>query len=94
MAALRNFWVYVIAVVVLISSVNYLSNNCIEKSFSKILNILAYVVIAFVIISSLQWNNSWQNKEDDYKSEILIKNVINIFLLVIIVILFICEFRK
>ena len=94
MAAMQNFWIYVIAVVVLISSVNYLSNNCVEKSFTKILNILAYVVIGFIIISSLQWNNSWQNKENDSRSQNLIKNVVDIFLLVIIVILFICEFRK
>jgi predicted permease len=94
MAQMQNFWIYTIAIIVLISAINYICHNCIEASFAKILSVIGYILIGYIIISSLMWNNSWKEKENESKSQNLIKNFVDILLLIIILTLLYNQFTK
>jgi hypothetical protein len=86
MARMQNFWIYSIAAIALISAINYICHNCIEAPFAKILSVIGYIIIGYIIISSLMWNNSSKDKdkEDESKNQKLIKNLVDILLLIII----------
>lgn len=91
---MQNFWIYSIAMIVLISAINYICHNCIEASFAKILCVIGYIIIGYVIISSLMWNNSWKDKEDESKTQNLIKNLVDILLLIILLTLLYNQLTK
>ena len=91
---MENYWVYSIAIIVLISAINYICHNCIEASFAKILCVIGYIIIGYVIIASLMWNNSWKDKEDESKTQNLIKNLVDILLLIILLTLLYNQLTK
>jgi|688.fasta_scaffold611745_2 hypothetical protein len=94
MAQMQNFWIYTIAIIVLISAINYICHNCINPAYAKILSIIGYLIIGFIIVSSLRWNNSWNEKENESKSQNLIKNMVDILLLIIILTILYNQFTK
>jgi hypothetical protein len=91
---MQNFWTYSIAIIVLISAVNYICHNCIDKSIAKILCVVSYIVIGYIIVSSLIWNNTWKDKESESRKQNLNKNIVDILLLIILLTLLYNEFRK
>lgn len=91
---MQNFWIYSIAIIVLLSGVNYLCHNCLDASYAKILSILAYLVIAFIIFSSIRWNNSKDDSSNETQSQIMIKNMVDTLLAIIVIILLYCKLTK
>ena len=91
---MQNYWVYVIAIVALMCAVHYLSESCLVKSYSNILVVVAYLVIAFIIFSSIKWNNSWRDEKNESDNQLMIKNLVDAFLAILVIVLIYCRFTK
>ena len=88
---MQNFWVYSIFVIAFICAVQYVANSCINKSYANLLVIISYLVLIYIVISSLRWNNNWNNKSNESSSQKIIKNIVDIFFAILIIILIYCR---
>ena len=50
----QNFWPYALFVIVALVSVHYLSSHCMTKDFSMVMTFLAYLVIAYIVATSMR----------------------------------------
>lgn len=91
---MQNFWIYVIAIIALLCGVNYICHSCLDASYAKILVIIGYLVVGFVIFGSIRWNNSKEDKSLESRGQLMIKNLIDTFLAIIIIVLLYCKLVK
>lgn len=89
---LQNFWIYSIAIVALMCSVQYLSHTCLPKSFATPLVVLSYLALLYIVISSLVWNNDSKWEKAHPTQQKVIKNVVDSLFVVIILVVLYCHF--
>jgi len=91
---MQNFWIYVITVIVLLSGLNYICHSCLNESYSKIILVIAYLIIGFIIFSSIRWNNSREDKTLESRGQLMIKNLVDTLLAIIVIVLLYCRLVK
>jgi len=91
---MQNYWVYAIFVIAFICAIQYIANSCINKSFGNILVIIGYLILAYIVFSSMRWNNSWADKKNESSSQKMLKNTVDTFFAIVIIILIYCRLVK
>lgn len=78
----QNFWPYALFVVVALVSIHYLSCNCMTKDLSMVMTFLAYLVIAYIVATSMRHTIIYTQDDREKSVRLSFDCLVGLFLLV------------